>query len=68
MAAGATATPSVPTTDENIEFALAEAGKVAEIFSPAVAEAIKQGAAMEPVVSGLFSMFARTVRHHTKKQ
>lgn len=65
--AGAAVAPSPSNNLEaKILQAASEAGQVAGIFSPAAAEAINAGVAVEPVFSGFVQLILGIFKHHTK--
>lgn len=60
--------PTAPLTlEEKITKASSEAAQIAEIFSPAVGEAIQAGVAAEPIIAAMIHLFAGLFRHHTSK-
>lgn len=64
----ATATQTAP---DNYEAKILQAAQAAEsavaVFSPAAAQAVQAGVAVEPMVSGLVKMFISIFKHHATK-
>jgi len=53
-----------PSIEDKILLATAEASKIAELFSRPIAEAIRAGVAIEPVISGIAKLIAGVFHHH----
>jgi len=64
MAGSGTGTTK-PGIEDKILTAAKESEQIAQIFSPAVAEAIDAGVTVEPVVKGLIQLIAGLFHHHT---
>ena len=64
-----TTSPAVeqPTLEDKLTLAAAQSETIVEAFSPQVAELIKTGVAVEPVLSGIAHMIAGLFKHHTSK-
>lgn len=57
--------PTAPlTTEQKIELAALEAGQVAGIFIPGINAAVRNGVAVEPVVSGFVHLLIGIFKHH----
>jgi hypothetical protein len=54
------------TTEQKLLDASTQASVIVQAFSPAAAEAIQAGVAVEPVISGLARLIHGLFVHHTK--
>lgn len=54
------------TLAEKINLATEQSGKIATLFAPHAADAIKAGVAAEPVILSLVDIFKNLFVHHTK--
>jgi len=56
-----------PTFEQRMQLAAAEAAQVANIFSPAIGQAIQASVSIEPVISGFIKMMIDLFHHHAKQ-
>ncbi len=57
----------VPTWEQAVEVATADAAQITSAFSPQVAQVIAAGVAAEPVIFGFAQLIAGIFKHHTSK-